>query len=107
MQFKLCGMNLRMPPIINNSRFNRRDFLRMAALAGLTPWQAVLAQQHLPDEILVNDVHSALNPTWVSRSFHLRAWPSTFSCAVIDISTYILSINSHISSALYVRNYAH
>ena len=52
MQFKLCGMNLQMPPLIDNLRFNRRDFLRMAALAGLTPWQAVLAQQHLPDEIL-------------------------------------------------------
>src|ERR1700733_3127100 len=66
MQFKLCGMNLQMAPLIDNLRFNRRDFLRMAAVAGLTPWQAVLAQQHLPDEILVNDVHSALNPTWVS-----------------------------------------
>ncbi len=51
---------------IDNSRsgLSRRQFLRLAALLGLSPWQPALAQHR---GTLVNDVHSALNPTWVSR----------------------------------------
>jgi hypothetical protein len=56
----------------NNSPygFSRRDFLRMAAIAGLSPWQAALAEQR---GTLVNDVHSALNPTWVSEIHHVES----------------------------------
>jgi FAD/FMN-containing dehydrogenase len=50
--------------------FSRRDFLRMAAIAGLSPWQEALAEHR---GTLVNDVHSALNPTWVSEIHHVES----------------------------------
>jgi len=42
----------------------------MAAIAGLSPWQAALAKHR---GTLVNDVHSALNPTWVSEIHHVES----------------------------------
>jgi hypothetical protein len=42
----------------------------MAAIAGLSPWQAALAEHR---GTLVNDVHSALNPTWVSEIHNIQS----------------------------------
>jgi hypothetical protein len=56
------------------SGFSRRDFLRIAAIAGLSPWQAALAEHR---GTLVNDVHSALNPTWVSEIHHVESVSSS------------------------------
>ena len=45
---------------------NRRDFLKLTALAAATPfaYAKALARE---SRVLVNDIHSQLNPTFVDR----------------------------------------
>ena len=51
---------------------NRRAFLKLAGVAALMPWSC--ARRHAgPSDVLLNDVHSGLNPTTVRDVIPVRA----------------------------------